>query len=123
MTKNLSRKLPLADSEVFVLIIPQVSMIRMHWHLSEWEAVAVCRPRRGMRIFVLIIPQVIRIDFNEWVVIAVVAVSLGLKLLEDIDILGPFDFALGFCTATLLSPYYDAHLYHDGACVMSFTRC
>ena len=71
MTKTPSMKL--LPAEVYVLIIiPQVTRIRTHWHFNEWEVVVVCRPRTGMRIFVLIIPQVIRIHFGEWKVVEVV---------------------------------------------------
>ena len=65
MRKSPSTKL----LEVFISIIHHwrvaPSRIRIHWHFNEWEAVAVCRSRRGMRIFVLIISQVVRIHFSE----------------------------------------------------------
>ena len=81
MTKNLN---PSKLSEVFVLTILQV--IRIHWNFSDWEVLAVCHPRRGMRIFVLLIRQVIRM--MKWEVVVLVRhPRRGLKLLKDIDIL------------------------------------
>ena len=79
MTKNPSKL-----SEAFILMIPQWQVIRIHLHLSEWEVVvAVCRPRRGMRIFVLIILQM------QWEVV-VRRLRRGSKLLKDIDILAKY---------------------------------
>jgi hypothetical protein len=86
MIKNPSRKLP----KVFVLIIPQVIRI----HISKWEVVLVCRPRRlgGMRIFVLIIPQMIRIvHFSEWEEVVLVSRRFGgVKMLKDINIMANY---------------------------------
>jgi hypothetical protein len=79
MTKNPSRKL----SEVFVLIIPQV--IRVWIHFSKWEVV-VCHPRRGMRIFVLMIPYMIRIHWEE----EVSRRLRGVKMLKDSNILANY---------------------------------